>query len=201
MRWIPLTVLCALVMTAACSSTKDKSFVQTAPATRIVADDGVSFLPPTGWWQVHFAGRKSIWFTAEGLDIDTFEFRAGLAPDTDFYSSTTRQTAPANDSTALIFRAGMTAEDVMALQLAKLVRQGAHQVRGRDIHPSQFGALRGFRFRYDFVDRDGLARQGLALGVIRSGTLDLFTFDAPSLYYFDHLRPAAESALATIRTP
>lgn len=191
----------AVVMTTACSSTKDKSFVQTAPATRIVADDGVSFLPPTGWWQVHFAGRKPIWLTAEGLDIDAFEFRAGLAPDTDFYSSPTKQTAPTDDNTALIFRAGMTGEDVMALQLAKLVRQGAHQVRGGDLHPSQFGDVRGFRFRYNFVDRDGLARQGLALGAIRSGYLDLFTFDAPSLYYFDHLRPAVESALATIHTP
>lgn len=192
-------VISGMLLLGGCASTKDKNFVQTAPATRLVADDGISFVPPAGWWQVHIAGHRNIRFTADGLDIDVLELRT-LAPGASFNDSVAK--APQTEApTPLLYRSGMTAGDIQKLQLDTLGRHGARQIHGSELHPSQFGDVRGFRFRYYFVDHDGLARQGMALGAIRDGYLDLFTFDAPDFYYFEHLRPKVEEVWATLHTP
>lgn len=191
--------LCLALM-ASCTGSSDKDFVRPAPGTRLIADNGVSLVPPSGWWLVHRAGCGTILLTSGGTDIDRIELRTGITSGTELYTGIQPCHAQAENGSPHL-PANITYTDVQSLFLDTLKQQNAQNIRSMYMHPIAFGAAHGFRFEYAYTDGHGLDRHGLAIGALRAGALDFVTFDAPALYYFDHLRPAAEELFTSIRTP
>lgn len=191
--------ICLLMLTA-CATNTPADMVTIVTGTRLITDNGVSFTPATGWWLVHRADCQTIELTSGGTDIDRFVLHTGIKtaaelPVGNRYCNASEMHAgprPHNE---------MTYTDIQSLFLETLKQQKALNIRSMYMHQTPFGADRGFRFEYTYTDRYGINRQGLVQGAERAGALDLAVFDAPALYYFDHLRPAAEEMFASIRTP
>jgi hypothetical protein len=207
----------ALALTAFGCVHRESNVVKPVLPTRLAVGHGVSFDPPPGWWLVRLIANPVLMVTENGIDIDALEFRTGIAPGTPLFVLPEN---PAPDSTqnpmenrsatktkiadpeiaGTIFRADMTARDVMEAVAADLSRRGVSRVATTDLRPVPFGADTGFRFAYSYVDERGLRMRGLAIAALREGKLDLLMFHAPEQYVFDHARVAVERTFESIRT-
>lgn len=189
-----------LLMLTSCTTSNTTDAVTIVTGTRLIADNGVSLTPTTGWWLVHQANCHTIQLTSGGTDIDRFELHTGIIagsvlPIGNRYCRTSEADAEPHQ------RSQITYPDIQSAFLETLRQQKAQNIRSMYLRQTQFGAERGFRFEYAYTDKYGINRQGLVLGAQRAGALDLAVFDAPALYYFNHLRPDAEEMFASIRTP
>jgi hypothetical protein len=54
----------------------------------------------------------------------------------------------------------------------------------KNLRPADFGSLPGFRFDFSFLSKEGLERQGLALGCVHAGKLLLMVYTGTREHYF-----------------
>lgn len=194
-RW---PVFLTMVIFSGCSL-RDHSVVEQIPDTRLTATNGVSFLAPADWWLVHTANHRTIRLTADGLDIDEITFQT-LYPG-DMYYGSHEGPPKVDEENALVFHTYMNAEDICAMQIEKLRREGARQANCSTPTTLAFGKNDGFRFDYSFTDENGLRRRGRATGALRGGGLDLLIYEAPVSYYFKRHEAEAEMTARSLRTP
>jgi hypothetical protein len=54
----------------------------------------------------------------------------------------------------------------------------------KNLRPADFGRLPGFPFDFSFLSKEGLERQGLALGCVHAGKLLLMVYTGTREHYF-----------------
>ena len=69
----------------------------------------------------------------------------------------------------------------------------------RDLRPADFGSLPGFRFDFDFLSKEGLEREGTALGAIYEGRLLLLVYTGTREHYFEKYRHEVEQVFSSVQ--
>ena len=81
------------------------------------------------------------------------------------------------------------------------IRAGSINASSLDIQnlrPADFGNLPGFRFDFSFLSKEGLERQGFALGSIHDGKLLLMVYTGTREYYFDKHKQEVETIFSSV---
>ncbi len=84
---------------------------------------------------------------------------------------------------------------------AKSIRAGsinAASLDVRNLRPADFGRHPGFRFDFSFLSKEGLERQGLAIGSIYEGKLLLIVYTGTREYYFEKHRQDVEAIFSSV---
>jgi|GEM_PF-1146609 len=123
-------------------------------------------------------------------------FRAHMTPSevTEFFVASLRTISAGIDTHQL--SKGMV--DV------RRIREGgidASSIHVRNLRPASFGRLPGFRFDFDFLSKEGLEREGIALGAIHDGRLLLMVYTGTREYYFEKHRAEVEGVFSSVQIP
>jgi hypothetical protein len=97
-----------------------------------------------------------------------------------------------------VYRSHMTSLEIMDLLEATLARSGVHHIETKDLRPSRFGGLEGFRFEFDYVTDMGLQYRGFFKGTQRDGRLLALMYLGTALYHYEKNLPHAEQILSTL---
>ena len=165
-------------------------------------------------WSQADEGGIQMW-TIDGPLLEALRFVILNDGDTLFRSSD-------KDAKLPRFRAHMTPNEVVEFFVASLksvsggvdthqlakgmvvpegIRAGSINASSLDIQnlrPSDFGNLPGFRFDFSFLSKEGLERQGFALGSIHDGKLLLMVYTGTREYYFDKHKQEVETIFSSV---
>ncbi|NIR31297.1 MAG: hypothetical protein GWN84_18715 [Gammaproteobacteria bacterium] len=145
-------------------------------------------------WSVRAQGKMEMW-TVDGPLLQQLRFYQGLQPGRTLF------VGRATDEETPRYEKGMRANDIADFVLASLEHAGATDVTLDTLRPAPFGDWSGFRFEFDYLNRDGLAYRGLGLGAVDGeDRLHLVLYLGTREHYFDRHREAVERLLASIET-
>jgi len=165
-------------------------------------------------WSQADEGGIQVW-TIDGPLLEAIRFVTLNDGDTLFLS---------NDKEAKLprFRGHMTPNEVVEFFVASLksvsggvdthqlskgmvlpaqIRAGsinAASIDVRNLRPADFGKVPGFRFDFSFLSKEGLERQGIALGSIHEGKLLLIVYTGTREYYFDKHKQDVETIFSSV---
>ena len=183
------------------------------PAERRAIGDLYSVKTNVAWSQADEGGIQ-VW-TIDGPLLEALRFVTLNDGDTLFLSSDKEARLPR-------FRAHMTPNEVVEFFVASLksvsggvdthqlakgmvhpagIRAGSINAATIDVNklrPADFGRLPGFRFDFSFLSKEGLERQGIALGSIHEGKLLLMVYSGTREYYFDKHKQDVEAIFSSV---
>jgi hypothetical protein len=183
------------------------------PAERRAIGDLYSVKTNVEWSQADEGGMK-VW-TIDGPFLEALRFVTLKDGDTLFQSTD-------KDAKLPRFRAHMTPNEVVEFfvaslksvsegvdthQLAKGMVQPAGIIAGSinaasidvmNLRPADFGRLPGFRFDFSFLSKQGLERQGAALGCIHDGKLLLMVYTGTREHYFKMHQEEVETIFSSV---
>jgi hypothetical protein len=182
-------------------------------AERRAIGDFYSVKTNVEWSQADEGGMK-VW-TIDGPFLEALRFVTLKDGDTLFQSTD-------KDAKLPRFRALMTPNEVVEFfvaslksvrggvdthQLAKGMVQPAGIIAGsinaasidvKNLRPADFGRLPGFRFDFFFLSKEGLERQGAALGCIHDGKLLLMVYTGTREHYFKMHQGEVETIFSSV---
>jgi hypothetical protein len=165
------------------------------------------------WSQADEEGIQ-VW-TIDGPFLEALRFVALNDGDTLFRTTDSDTKLPR-------FRAHMTPNEVVEFFVASLksvsggvdthqlakgmvlpaqIRAGsinAASIDVKNLRPADFGRLPGFRFDFSFLSKEGLERQGIALGCIHEGKLLLVVYTGTKEYYFEKHKQDVETIFSSV---
>ncbi len=183
------------------------------PAERRAIGDLYSVKSNLVWSQADEGGIQ-VW-TIDGPLLQALRFVTLKDGETLFLSTDKEAKLPR-------FRAHMTPSEVVEFFVASLksvsggvdthqltkgmvqpagIRAGsinAGSIDVKNLRPSDFGRLPGFRFDFSFLSKEGLERQGLALGSIHEGKLLLMVYTGTREYYFEKHKQDVEAIFSSV---
>jgi len=165
-------------------------------------------------WSQADEGGTQVW-TIDGPLLEALRFVTLNDGDTLF---------PSTDKDAKLprFRAHMTPNEVVEFFVANLksvsggvdthqlakglvqpagIRAGsinAASIDVKNLRPADFGRVPGFRFDFSFMSKEGLERQGLAVGSIHEGKLLLMVYTGTREYYFEKHKQDVETIFSSV---
>src|SRR4026207_1253474 len=95
--------------------------------------------------------------------------------------------------------APMSPSELAELLVDGLPSTGAQNVTITNLRPQKFGSADGLRCELAFVNKNGLAKQGIAAGSIVKDRLYLVLYTAAKLHYYEAHRDDAERIIQSIR--
>ena len=165
-------------------------------------------------WSQADEGGIQVW-TIDGPLLEALRFVTLNDGDTLFRSSN-------RDAKLPRFRSHMTPNEVVEFFVASLksfsggvdtyllakgmvdvksIRAGSINASSLDIQnlrPADFGSLPGFRFDFSFLSKEGLERQGVALGSIQNNKLLLMVYTGTREYYFGKHEQEVETIFSSV---
>jgi hypothetical protein len=159
---------------------------------RVQVSDRFSVAPSIPWSRVDADGV--VLWTVEGALLHALRFFDGVE-DGDALLR-----ALGGDQELPRFRAGMAATEVQELLVDTLAATGAGGVEAQRLRPAAFGAWRGFRFEFAFLNTDGLEIDGLAAGAVDGERLYLIVYTGARRHYFSAYRDEVERILDSVQT-
>ena len=168
-------------------------------------------------WSQANEGETLLW-TIDGPLLEALRFVTLKDGDTLFQTTD-------KDSKLPRFRVHMTPNEVVEFFVASLksisagvdthqlakgmvvpegIRAGSINASSLDVQnlrPADFGSLPGFRFDFSFLSKEGLERQGVALGTIHDGKLLLIVYTGTKEYYFGKQKQEVETIFSSVRFP
>ncbi len=145
-------------------------------------------------WNKHAEGKVELW-TVDGPGLEALRFFKGLGDGDALFI---RPAGMAKEIKFPVYRAGMTASEVMEFVVDSLGRAGAAEVAARGLRPARFGAVPGFRFELSFATANGLEMSGLAAGAVIEDALHLILYTGARVHYFPKHRDDVEHLLGSI---
>ena len=183
------------------------------PAVRKDIGGQYSVKSNVAWSQADEGGRK-VW-TIDGPLLEALRFITLNDGDTLFPS-------PDKDAKLPRFKAHMTPNEVVEFFVSSLksvsggvdthhlakgmvdvksIRAGSINASSLEVHnlrPANFGRLSGFRFDFSFLSKEGLERQGIAIGSIHNSKLLLIVYTGTAEYYFDKHKQEVETIFSSV---
>ena len=147
-----------------------------------IADSPLTVTPPRDWNRLDGnIGKHVETWTLDGGQLNDLTFFAGIEPGKPLVRerSKKREPLPRFSASTLL---------VELPELFEATYRSAKELadfRVTDVQPTRFLERDGVVFRYEYVDRDDLTRQGEAQAAIIAGRLYMISFDAPRLHYFE----------------
>lgn len=190
-----LAVVLAFGLLAACTTFSG------APASEQQQIGGVLRVQPTVLWSVAKKGNNQTW-TLNGTALEAVAFFTNIKDGSPFRANLNDALTVAStsaDKSAPKFTKDMTAPDVVDLYESELVDQGYSQIEIRSLRPHKISGLDAFRFEYSAFNSSGLAKKGMAIGLIDAEKgLNLVVYEAAAEHYYDASLEAAEGILESI---
>lgn len=166
-------------------------------------------------WSKSTEGHIELW-TVDGPLLEAIRFINGLEDgDSLLKTGTEKSKLPR-------FRGHMTPSDVLEFFVASIKSMGGgleaeHLALGRvtssairtaginagtaeatNLRPAKFGSLSGFRFDFQFLSKEGLEREGMALGTIHKEKLYLILYTGARQYYYSKYQEEVERLFSSI---
>ena len=182
-------------------------------AERRTVGDFYTVQPQIEWSST--SGDKLDMWTVDGPSLEALFFVNGLTDgDTLFRTSK-------DNKKQVTYREGMTPTGVLEFVVASLEsadraatlaavnagntmlredQMGAAMVEARNLRPTQFGDLPGFRFDLSFLSPEGLERDGLVVGTTSAAKLYLIIYLGARAHYFPKYKDQVEKLIASIET-
>ena len=94
-------------------------------------------------------------------------------------------------------------KDMGSIEIAELVRntysrEGYQHFTITNIEPSRFADKEGVRFDFSFITKDGLDKEGLAVGAVIDGKLHIAIYTGAKEYYYAKYKDAVEQMLSSL---
>ena len=165
-------------------------------AKRPVVLSGTLKLQPQIAWSRSRIGWTETW-TVDGEALNRLEFIKGASAGDALVASDPREREDGR-SELPTFDRDMTGLEVHDLYVETLSQRGYSRITTRNVEPWQIGSQPGFRFAFSHVAKDGLKREGLAVGFVDDGRLWLITYTAPAVHYFQKYKPQVEALFSSM---
>jgi hypothetical protein len=132
-------------------------------------------------------------FPSKGKDDKSPKFRSHMTPNevVEFFIASLKSVSGGIDTHQLT--KGM-------VQPAN-IRAGsinAASIEVSNLRPADFGGFHGFRFDFSFLSKEGLEKQGLAMGSIHDGKLLLMIYTGTREHYFEKHKQDVETIFSSV---
>jgi len=178
----------ALLVLAACQTfnlAESGKSVQLAKAFSIT---------PARDWNLLVNGQVQIW-TIDGPILQRMRVFNGIEngkPLVDALSADQDKKPP-------VFESSMTPIEIRDLFVATIARVDQFNLETSELRPEAVADESGFRFEYNYTDKNGVDKRGFVLATIRNDRLYLFDYEAVALYYYDRYLDDAEQLVKSLR--
>lgn len=140
-------------------------------------------------------GKYGETWTLDGEQLNNVTFFGGIPSGEPLLRERNRKTDPLpkyNSRTLIV-------EVPELLERTYRTDRGIGLFEVENLTPGKFLGHDGLKFRYQYVERDGLVRLGQAHATIIKGKLYLALFEAPRLYYFEKNLADFDALIATAK--
>ena len=142
-------------------------------------------------WNKKTEGKTEIW-TVDGPLLQELRFIKGIEDGDALFRSRAGQKLPP-------FKSKMTAIEIKELFETSLAQIGVARLKTLNLRPGRFGKVPGFRFEFIYVLRNGLEKQGFALGAVIDEKLHMIIYSGTRLHYYPKLKDEVERLVRSIR--
>jgi hypothetical protein len=151
--------------------------------------DLYSVKPGIRWSEIQ-KGDVRLW-TVDGVELESIRFISGV-----------REGVPVMDITQekheTPFRPDMSETELVDAIVDAFSLSGSQQVEARNLRPAHFGSAEGFRFELDFMNADGLNKEGIVVGTIINQSLYLIIYTGTRIHYFPRYAREFEDIVSSI---
>ena len=182
-RFAPFVVLCLLL--SACAQ------ISMVEPKRHKIGDAFSVEAQIAWNRIP-AEKTEVW-TVDGPRLQAVRFFKGIKDQETLFTSD-------KDAKLPVFRADMSANEVMEFVVDTYSRAGASQVAARGLRPADFGDAPGFRFEFGYVDGNGLEGDGIAGGAVIEERLYMIIYTGSRAHYFPKYKDDVDRLLQSVET-
>ena len=142
-------------------------------------------------WNRMTEGKTEIW-TVDGPLLQELRFIKGIEDgDALFRGGAGKKLPP--------FKSKMTAIEIKELFETSLVQFGVARLKTLNLRPESFGKVAGFRFEFTYVLKNGLEKQGFALGAVIAELLHMIIYTGTRLHYYPKHKDDVERLVRSIR--
>lgn len=159
------------------------------PRPRTIAD--LYTVEPQTRWSALTDGKWEVW-TVDGAGLEAIQFLTGLDDGEPLFRA-------ADAQKRMKFRKTMSPSELAELLVDGLTSIGVQSITVTNLRPQKFGSADGFRCELAFVTKNGLEKQGMAVGGTVNGRLYLVLYTGTKLHYYQAHRDNAERIMQSIR--
>ena len=142
-------------------------------------------------WNKKTEGKTEIW-TVDGPLLQELRFIKGIEDGDALFRSRAGQKLPP-------FKSKMTAIEIKELFETSLAQIGVARLKTLNLRPGRFGKVPGFRFEFTYVLKNGLEKQGFALGAVIAESLHMIIYSGTRLHYYPKHKDDVEALVRSIR--
>ena len=142
-------------------------------------------------WNKKTEGKTEIW-TVDGPLLQELRFIKGIEDGEALFRGGAGRKFPP-------FKSKMTAIEIKELFETSLAQIGVARMRTLNLRPESFGEVPGFRFEFTYVLKNGLEKQGFALGAVIGELLHMIIYSGTRLHYYPKHKDDVEALVRSIR--
>jgi hypothetical protein len=142
-------------------------------------------------WNKKTEGKAEIW-TIDGPLLQELRFIKGIEDGDALFESRASKKLPP-------FKSKMTAIEIKELFEASLVQADLAQLKTLNLRPNDFGKVAGFRFEFTYTRKNGLEKQGFAIGAVIDEKLHMIIYSGTRLHYYPKHKDDVERLVRSIR--
>ncbi len=142
-------------------------------------------------WNRMTEGKTEIW-TVDGPLLQELRFIKGVEDGDALFRGGAVWNLPP-------FKSKMTAIEIKELFETSLAQIGVARMRTLNLRPESFGPVAGFRFEFTYARKDGLEKQGFALGAVIGEKLHMIIYSGTRLHYYPKHKDEVERLVRSIR--
>ena len=142
-------------------------------------------------WNKMTEGKTEIW-TVDGPLLQELRFIKAIEDGDALFKGGAGKKLPP-------FKSKMTAIEIKELFETSLAQFGVARMRTLNLRPESFGKVAGFRFEFTYVLKNGLEKQGFALGAVIDEKLHMIIYTGTRLHYYPKHKDDVERLVRSIR--
>jgi hypothetical protein len=142
-------------------------------------------------WSKASQGNTEIW-TVDGPGLQELRFVNGLSDGDLLFKNATQGDLPE-------YKSDMSFLEIKEFIETSATAVGVVGITSRNFRPFKFGLLDGFRAEFSYTLKDGLFREGFAVGAKKENKLYLIIYSGTRLHYYPKNLEDAEFILRSIQ--
>ncbi|MFB3151000.1 MAG: hypothetical protein ACE10M_10595 [Alphaproteobacteria bacterium] len=142
-------------------------------------------------WSKKTEGKTEIW-TVDGPLLQELRFIKGIEDGDALFRGRAGKKLPP-------FKSKMTAIEIKELFETSLAQIGVARLKTLNLRPESFGKVAGFRFEFTYALKNGLEKQGFALGAVIDEKLHMIIYSGTRLHYYPKHKDDVERLVRSIR--
>lgn len=148
-----------------------------------------SIEPGIQWSEIH-RGDVRLW-TINSVNLESIRFLSGIQEGVAIIDITKEEHETS-------FRPDMSETELVDAIVDGFSLSGAQQVEAKNLIPTPFGKLHGFRFELEFLNDKGLKKRGIVVGTVHDEALYLIIYTGAAMHYFPNYLGEFEAMVNSI---